>query len=169
MSTHSTTFPSAPVLCEEAHNRETGVFEIAHAPLVAALPLLDFELRRRALPAALAPAGSYLAFEAECERLLVRLAAGITHIGRGLASTVRLGEHRVSRHHAIITLTDARARLLDDRSSTGTFLNGRRIEDAELRDGDIIRLGPVILGYVQIPAAHPRGARTDSRFVRGTT
>ena len=166
MSIYTTTDSPAPVLSEETHDCETGTFEIADAPLVSALPLLDFELRRHALPSGLATPGNYLAFEDERERLLLRLAAGVTHIGRGLASTVRLGDHRVSRHHAIITQTGSRARLLDDRSSAGTFLNGRRIEDAELRDGDIIRLGPVVLGYLEIPGRDLPGVRARSRFLR---
>jgi pSer/pThr/pTyr-binding forkhead associated (FHA) protein len=41
-------------------------------------------------------------------------------------------------------------RLLDDRSSNGTFVNGRRIVQADLRDGDVIVLGRVVLRYLEI-------------------
>ena len=40
--------------------------------------------------------------------------------------------------------------LLDDRSSNGTFVNGRRISQAELRDGDVILLGRVVLRYLEV-------------------
>ena len=39
------------------------------------------------------------------------------------------------------------ARILDDRSANGTFVNGRRVTEAPLRDRDVIRLGRVALMY----------------------
>jgi pSer/pThr/pTyr-binding forkhead associated (FHA) protein len=42
-------------------------------------------------------------------------------------------------------------RVLDNRSSNGTFVNGRRIVATEIRDGDVIRLGPLAMQYVEIP------------------
>jgi len=41
-------------------------------------------------------------------------------------------------------------RLLDDRSSNGTYVNGRRIIESELRDGDVVLIGPVTLRYVEV-------------------
>jgi pSer/pThr/pTyr-binding forkhead associated (FHA) protein len=35
-------------------------------------------------------------------------------------------------------------------SSSGTFLNGRRIRTANLHDGDVIQLGSIRLQYVEI-------------------
>ena len=40
-------------------------------------------------------------------------------------------------------------RILDDRSSNGTFVNGRRIEQAQLRNGDEVMLGRVALRYLE--------------------
>jgi pSer/pThr/pTyr-binding forkhead associated (FHA) protein len=37
------------------------------------------------------------------------------------------------------------ARILDDRSANGTFVNGIRVTDAPLHDRDVIRLGRVTL------------------------
>ncbi len=42
-------------------------------------------------------------------------------------------------------------RILDDRSSNGTFVNGRRIQEAELRHGDVVVIGRVVLQYVDVP------------------
>ena len=39
-------------------------------------------------------------------------------------------------------------RILDDRSSNGTFVNGRRVEQAMLGDGDVVKLGRVTLRYL---------------------
>ena len=44
----------------------------------------------------------------------------------------------------------AGARILDDRSSNGTFVNGRRVQQAELRNGDVIVLGRVMLRYIEV-------------------
>ena len=40
--------------------------------------------------------------------------------------------------------------MLDDRSSNGTFVNGRRIVQADLNDGDVLVLGRVVLRYLEI-------------------
>jgi pSer/pThr/pTyr-binding forkhead associated (FHA) protein len=40
--------------------------------------------------------------------------------------------------------------VLDDRSSNGTFVNGRRVQQADLSDGDVIVVGRVVLRYLEI-------------------
>ena len=117
---------------------------------IDALPLLEHRLRRRAVPIELALPGRYLAIDAGDETLLLRLESEVTHIGRGLATDLRLDHDGVSRRHAIVLRRSTDTRLLDDRSSNGTFVNGRRILNARLRDGDLIHLGPVALRYVDL-------------------
>jgi pSer/pThr/pTyr-binding forkhead associated (FHA) protein len=41
-------------------------------------------------------------------------------------------------------------RVLDDRSSNGTFVNGRRIVQADLRNGDVLVVGRVVLRYLEV-------------------
>ena len=54
----------------------------------------------------------------------------------------------LSRRHAEVRLTDAGVILLDLGSTNGTWLNDRRITDAEpLTDGDVVRLGRTELRY----------------------
>ena len=60
---------------------------------------------------------------------------------------MRLDDHTVSARHAIVVLRADRPRILDDRSTNGTVVNGRRVEEAELHDGDVIVLGRVVLTY----------------------
>ena len=43
------------------------------------------------------------------------------------------------------------SRILDDRSANGTFVNGRRVTEAELADGDVVVLGRVVLTYRDVP------------------
>ena len=122
---------------------------------VQAVSPLDERLRREPDrppgPAALPEVpGHYMQVQAPGERRLVRLDAGVTHIGRGLSADLRLDENSVSRRHAIVVQDAQGVRILDDRSSNGTFVNGRRIEQVDLSDGDVIVLGRVALRYLEV-------------------
>jgi pSer/pThr/pTyr-binding forkhead associated (FHA) protein len=72
------------------------------------------------------------------------------HVGRGLAAELRIDENSVSRRHAILVPRPTGARVLDDRSSNGTFVNGRRIVQADLKHGDVLTLGRVALRYLEV-------------------
>jgi hypothetical protein len=75
------------------------------------------------------------------------LTGDVTHVGRGITADVRLDDHTVSARHAILVLRAEHLRILDDRSTNGTFVNGRRVDEAELHDGDVVVLGRVVLTY----------------------
>jgi FHA domain-containing protein len=122
-------------------------------PILDALPLLDHRTRNRAISRRLAPFGHYLAFAADGEEWLVPVDDKVTHVGRGLTSHVRIEEQRVSRSHAILVRHGHTTRLLDNRSANGTFVNGRRIVATNIADGDVIRIGPVVMTYLQVTAA----------------
>jgi pSer/pThr/pTyr-binding forkhead associated (FHA) protein len=125
---------------------------------------LDERVRRQAMPAArntsaiqTLPAGAqatktgrYIEVQGPGERLLIPLAGEVTHIGRGLAADLHLDEDSVSRRHAILVRRRSGSRILDDRSSNGTFVNGRRVTQADLRSGDVLVLGRVVLRYLEI-------------------
>jgi hypothetical protein len=126
--------------------------------LFDAVACLDERVRRQAMPVAPRElpdrpgdeTGCYVEVQGHGERLLIPLAAGVTHIGRGLAADLRLDEDSVSRRHAILVHRRAGARILDDRSSNGTFVNGRRVTQADLHDGDVLVLGRVVLRYLEL-------------------
>jgi hypothetical protein len=120
--------------------------------VVEALPLLDSFNRRRVISPQAAPAGRYLELFEEETSWLLPLEREVTHIGRGLSVHVRFDDQRVSRRHAIIACRGSRVRVLDDRSANGTFVNGRRVGDADLADGDVVLVGPVMLRYVEVAA-----------------
>ncbi len=61
-----------------------------------------------------------------------------------------LDEASVSRRHAILVPEGDGTRILDDRSSNGTFVNGRRIQQADLSNGDVIVVGRVVLRYLEL-------------------
>jgi hypothetical protein len=119
-------------------------------PILDSLPLLDHRTRSRALPRRLAPFGHYLAFAQDGAEWLVPIESRVTHVGRGLAADVRVEEQRVSRTHAILVRHGHQTRLLDNRSANGTFVNGRRIVAANITYGDVIRVGAVVMTYLQV-------------------
>jgi pSer/pThr/pTyr-binding forkhead associated (FHA) protein len=112
-----------------------------------ALPRVSFRERRQAIPADKPAPGRYLELDDGDERVLLPLRDGTTHVGRGFAADVRLDDQSVSRRHAILHERPAGTRILDDRSANGTFVNGRRVLEATLQDGDIVVLGRVVLTY----------------------
>jgi hypothetical protein len=138
-------FPTTPETHETARHEAPWL-----NPTTDALPLIDHRAHGRAVPVELAAPGRYLELTDGNETMLVRLEREVTHIGRGFRADLRLEEQRVSRRHAILVQRGERVRLLDDRSSNGTFVNGRRIIESELRDGDVMLIGPVALRYVEV-------------------
>jgi hypothetical protein len=141
----------------------TEQLDLVRPPMSDAIALIDDRTNRRGVSAKLAPSGCYLAFEGSSGTLMVSLQAKLwpTRIGRGFAADVRVTDQRVSRSHAVITGRSGSACVLDDRSTNGTFVNGRRVTAAELQDGDVIMLGAVRLRYVEVP-----GCRTARRVRR---
>jgi pSer/pThr/pTyr-binding forkhead associated (FHA) protein len=122
--------------------------EETRTDVLDALPRVSFRERRQVVPATERPApGRYLELEDGDERVLLPLRPGTTHVGRGFAAGVRLDDQSVSRRHAIIHQRPSGSRILDDRSANGTFVNGRRVTEAELADGDVVVLGRVVLTY----------------------
>jgi pSer/pThr/pTyr-binding forkhead associated (FHA) protein len=111
---------------------------------------LDERVRRQATPARPVEAGRYLEVQGPGEPLLVPLGRGVTHIGRGLVADLHLDEDSVSRRHAILVQRRSGSRILDDHSSNGTFVNGRRVTQEDLRDGDVLVLGRVVLRYLEV-------------------
>jgi pSer/pThr/pTyr-binding forkhead associated (FHA) protein len=111
---------------------------------------LDERVRRQATLAHPAEPGRYIEVQGSDETLLIPLGKGVTHIGRGLAADLHLDEDSVSRRHAILVHRRDGMRVLDDRSSNGTFVNGRRIVQADLRNGDVLVLGRVVLRYLEV-------------------
>src|SRR5664280_2587497 len=72
--------------------------------------------RNRALAVAPGEPGRYLQVQGPDQALLIPLAEGALHVGRGLAADLRLDHSSVSRRHAIIAPHGAGTRILDDRS-----------------------------------------------------
>lgn len=125
--------------------------ELGATERIDAIACLDERSRRRATAPRDAPPGRYLEVQGlGVETLLVPVGNEVVHIGRGLAADLHLDDSSVSRRHAIFVNRASGARILDDRSANGTFVNGRRVTQVDLRSGDVIVLGRVVLRYLEL-------------------
>ncbi len=68
-----------------------------------------------------------------------------TILGRQKSADLRVRDGKASRQHCKIVLGAEGAMLIDMGSSNGTFVNGARVEQYRLSDGDLIRLGDTVL------------------------
>jgi DNA-binding NtrC family response regulator len=104
------------------------------------------------------------------------LAAGETRLGRavGTGGVNLVDDGQASRVHAALAVrAGALPRLRDLQSSNGTFVNGERIGEAELRDGDILRIGNTLLilryeppGLADAPLKSLLGVSPQARRLR---
>jgi ABC transport system ATP-binding/permease protein len=62
-------------------------------------------------------------------------------IGRSPGAEFIVEAALVSRLHCQLTATADRLRVKDLDSTNGTFINGKRVQDAELHDGDTLSVG----------------------------
>jgi predicted RNA-binding Zn-ribbon protein involved in translation (DUF1610 family) len=85
--------------------------------------------------------GDFLAYEDGGRIRVMELKDGWTRIGRSLKADVRFDDPTVSRRHAMLHRADGVARVLDDRSLNGVFVNGERVDIRTLRDGDELTIG----------------------------
>ncbi len=64
-------------------------------------------------------------------------------IGRSDLADLQLSSTRVSRMHAKVVQIGAGFRIQDSGSTNGTLVNGNKVTDAPLSDGDIVQIGDV--------------------------
>jgi pSer/pThr/pTyr-binding forkhead associated (FHA) protein len=119
------------------------------------LPRVPERDRRRAIATVGRPApGRYLAVEDGAEIVMFALGEreGQTlHIGRSPAADIVLDDASISRRHAVIVHRGGRCLILDDRSLNGVLVNGHRVGEAVLSDGDSIVIGHVTARYHEVP------------------
>ena len=108
----------------------------------------DRERRYAAVLPQLAP-GRYLAIEDAGEVVLMALKSDLVRIGRSSANEIVLDDASVSRRHALLARRGETTFVLDDRSLNGVRVNGERVSESPLKDGDALVLGHVALRYVE--------------------
>ena len=94
--------------------------------------------------------GYHLALRERDEIQTFPVAIGWTKIGRCETAEICLDDPSVSRRHAMIATDPGKPpRVLDDRSLNGLLVNGRKVDLAELSDGDELTIGRYRLYLLQ--------------------
>ncbi|HEX5098881.1 MAG TPA: GGDEF domain-containing protein [Polyangiaceae bacterium] len=97
----------------------------------------------------------------------VLLAEAPVEIGRGVRGGLLIDSDSVSRRHARVDWTGTVHKIVDLGSTNGTFVNGSRVTQHELRDGDRVQIGKVLLKYLaggNIEAAYHEEFQRLMRF-----
>jgi hypothetical protein len=81
------------------------------------------------------------AFARQPTGLLTGVSRGHIVLGRSSSCQLVFDDDTVSRRHAELVLRDGAWHVVDLGSSNGTYVNGRRVNDAEVRAGDELTLG----------------------------
>jgi signal transduction histidine kinase len=84
-------------------------------------------------------------------------------VGRDISCDLQLFDDGLSREHMSIEASSSAVRITDLGSSNGTFVNGRRVQSAELRPGDRIRVGDIQIVIESASAASPPARRAPRR------
>ena len=81
-------------------------------------------------------------------RQMIPLDKPVIRIGRQMENDIVFHEEFVSRFHAEIRFEDGKHILQDNGSTSGTFVNGRKIDRCVLNSGDLISIGTIQMMFV---------------------
>lgn len=79
---------------------------------------------------------------------MIPLSRTVTSFGRQLENDIVFHEDFLSRFHAEIVHEEGQYVLYDKDSTSGTFVNGRKISRCALNSGDLISLANVLIMFV---------------------
>ena len=130
------------VTFEQVEELATGVFRI-RSRVVADAPA---EPSSSATPASRSLGRPRLLIPGNPERV-VPLTRAVTVVGRGADAHLRLPDTGVSRAHAELRLHGDVVRVVDLDSTNGTVVNGQRVRESDLADGDRLDIGATSLVF----------------------
>jgi len=81
-------------------------------------------------------------------RQMIPITKTVTTFGRHLGNDVVFHEEFLSRYHAEIIVEGGRYVLYDKQSTSGTHVNGKKIERCVLNSGDLISLANINIMFV---------------------
>lgn len=81
-------------------------------------------------------------------RQMIPLARSKTTLGRHLGNDIVFHEEFLSRYHAEIVYEEEKYILYDRNSTSGTFVNGKKIEKCFLNSGDLISFANINIMFV---------------------
>jgi len=83
---------------------------------------------------------------------VIELNRPVTTIGRGADQMLVLADIAVSRRHLQVHMTQTGYRLQDMGSPNGTMVNGKRVSEVQLMDGDQIEIGNSLMRFEHPPS-----------------
>ena len=83
----------------------------------------------------------------------VELPGNVATIGRDPSSDLVLNDPKCSRRHAVIESGPDGITVRDSGSANGVFVNGRKSERSRIREGDVLKLGDVLVTLLPDPAS----------------
>jgi FHA domain len=132
----------------------SGPVAVAKAPMPPPMPApappsggVDVEDRTFIVPEAL------LLSEADNGQAVNFRLTALTYIGRSEDNQLRLLDPGVSRRHVLVMATPGGYTIRDLGSQNGTYVNGTRVDESPLTDGDRITIGEINLVFRGAPAA----------------
>ena len=84
-------------------------------------------------------------------------------IGRHPGSEIVLDDMAVSRHHATIEVQGQKLLVFDHRSKNGIIVNGKKVQSAQLKHGDIVRIGKKFTIEVYVPPPKQKRSNVNWR------
>jgi Nif-specific regulatory protein len=90
-----------------------------------------------------------LALEGPIRGTVFHLGGEEVTIGRHTSSQLCIGDISVSRQHCIIRPAGDGFQIQDLKSNNGTFVDGKRVHESVLADGDQIRIGDTVLAFAE--------------------
>lgn len=79
---------------------------------------------------------------------IIPLAKTVTTLGRQLENDIVFHEEFLSRFHAELVHENDTYVLCDKQSTSGTFVNGRKIDQCVLNSGDLISVANILIMFV---------------------
>jgi pSer/pThr/pTyr-binding forkhead associated (FHA) protein len=79
---------------------------------------------------------------------MIPLMKNVTTLGRQLGNDIVFHEEYLSRFHAEIIRENDSYILIDNHSTSGTFVNGKKIDRCMLNSGDLIALANIYIMFV---------------------
>ena len=86
-------------------------------------------------------------------------------IGRSVGTHIRVDDTEMSRQHAKVLEDRGVYRVVDLKSANGTFVNGQRVTEHTLVNGDSIRLGATVLTFQMTPTERSTNTAHQVHFV----
>ena len=96
-------------------------------------------------------------------RQMIPLEKNVIRLGRQMDNDIVFHEEFVSRFHAEIRCEDGKYILQDNESTSGTFVNGRKIDRCMLNSGDLITIASIQMMFVNDNASLIEKARRTTQ------